>query len=640
MRLRRLLAGALALTAVSAALAAPPASASADAGPAPVIDPAAVAEVGAGKKARVIVTVRDGRTVSPTAGSAEAFSAGTDVLSVAEGGGFFVMEADQATLAGLGRDGRVASVRADRLLAPAALPSSTKVIGADRAHAAGVTGRGQNIVIMDTGIDRDHPAFAGRIVAEACFSQGDQRWSTRSLCPGGADRQTGAGSADAETELCLSGQRNLCAHGSLVAGIAAGKGVGGHAAGVAPEAGIIAIQVFTRFESEEHCGKGKAPCVLSWASDQLWALDYVIKLAGTHRIAAVNASIDQYGYSEYDEEETCLVDPVSEEIGTLSRLGIPTILAAGNTGSEGQIAVPACVPAAVTVGATDDSDAMAPFSNRGTMLDLLAPGVGVTAAAPDDSWAAQSGTSLAAAHVTGAFALLKERTPEATGAVLLKRLQDTGKKIAYRSRGQEVSTARIDLARALALPDPTATPTPTTASPKPTPVPTTSPTAGPAPSPTAARPSSGPVDSASGDPAPAACERGRGRRALSAAGWAKEISRNAGTLKDATLLCYLNLAQEGSKVFPEKVRIGSLDAAYRVLTPKSKAARALLDRELLAAWLNHAHGAYDGSTKVKGATTLKGAVTAAERHRLSTEATSAQLRRAAAYLNKNVNRAE
>ncbi|MFB9724404.1 S8 family peptidase, partial [Planobispora longispora] len=572
MRLRRLLAGAIALAAASAALAAVPISASAAPDPAaPRIDPAVVSGVEAGKKVRVIVSVKDGQAVAPVAESAEAISAATRVLPDSGGKRFFVMETNRATLASLRGDERISSIWKDWLIAPAALASSTKVIGADRAHAAGATGKGQNVVILDTGIDRDHPAFTGRIIAEACFSHTLERESVRSLCPDGSDRQVGPGSANAETALCLSGGKNLCTHGSLVTGIAAGKkNAGGQVDGVAPDAGIIAIQIFTRFDSEEHCGEGKAPCVLSWGSSQIRAMDYVIELAKSHKIAAVNLSATLYGasrspYDEYDESESCEVEPVSEEIIDLFKLGIPVVTAAGNSGKEGKIAVPACVRSAVAVGATDDSDAVASFSNRGILLDLFAPGVGITSSAPGGTQATASGTSLAAAHVTGAFALLKERVPEANGAELLKRLRDTGKPISYRNIGKTLTTPRIDLARALGLP--AATPSPV---PSPTVTPSATSTATPAPTHTQ------PGDGTGLDPLPVpdVCKRGKGGKALTAARWDVEFHESAGKLSDSTLRCYLSIVQNGSKVFPELTDAGSLGKAYKVLKPRTKSAKA------------------------------------------------------------------
>ncbi|MDF5753065.1 hypothetical protein [Spongiactinospora sp. TRM90649] len=79
-------------------------------------------------------------------------------------------------------------------------------------------------------------------------------------------------------------------------------------------------------------------------------------------------------------------------------------------------------------------------------------------------------------------------------------------------------------------------------------------------------------------------------------------------LSDRTLLCYLTIAQNGSKVFPEVNDARSLGKAYKILAATSKAAKALLDRELLAAWFNCAHGVHNGSAKVHGGTTLKQAI--------------------------------
>lgn len=82
------------------------------------------------------------------------------------------------------------------------------------------------------------------------------------------------------------------------------------------------------------------------------------------------------------------------------------------------------------------------------------------------------------------------------------------------------------------------------------------------------------------------------------------------------------------------VSAGSLTKAYKLLAPKSKSAKALLDRELLAAWLNYSHGAYNASAKVHGITTLKTAIGIAEKYRTG-KATTAQLK-TAVYLYKHL----
>lgn len=77
------------------------------------------------------------------------------------------------------------------------------------------------------------------------------------------------------------------------------------------------------------------------------------------------------------------------------------------------------------------------------------------------------------------------------------------------------------------------------------------------------------------------------------------------------------------------VSAGSLTKAYKLHAPKS--AKALLDRELLAACLNYSHGVYNTSAKVHGSTTLKTAIGIAEEYRTG-KATTAQLKKTAVRL--------
>ncbi|PZG30592.1 hypothetical protein C1I98_31050 [Spongiactinospora gelatinilytica] len=135
------------------------------------------------------------------------------------------------------------------------------------------------------------------------------------------------------------------------------------------------------------------------------------------------------------------------------------------------------------------------------------------------------------------------------------------------------------------------------------------------------------------------CTRGKARTALTAAAWAAETRKGDGKVTDATLACYLSLVKRASKVFPEVAKMATRSSAGKVLRfTTAKAGGAALDRELLAAWLNWAHGARNTTAKITGATTLKSALTTAERRRLSGKATSAQLKRSISTLRKHVNR--
>ncbi|MEV1167770.1 S8 family serine peptidase, partial [Nonomuraea sp. NPDC049784] len=418
----------------------------------PIISPALVAEIRAKSRVRSIIQLKPGESVEAVARDIEQASGSSRVLEAASSPHFFVAEVDSATLARLEKDDRVQAVYKDELSMPA-LDTSTAVIHSDRANQAGWTGKGTTVAILDTGIDRDHPFLTGRIVDEACFSSSDARDGTVSLCPNNEPAQTGPGSADAETAQCIVEGVNACSHGTHVAGIAAGRmTTGAPANGVAPEAGILPIQVFSRVNNPATCvvGRTPPPCFLSYMSDQKLALEYVARVVRAHNVAAVNMSLGGGGPFSQACDADATGAAVKPEFDTLVSLGVAPVVAAGNNGFTNGVAAPACVSSAVAVGATDDHDHLAGFTNRGPLLDLFAPGVGITSSVPDDTYREQSGTSMAAPHVAGMFALMKQAYPDFTVAQSLERLKGTGAAIQYSAAGTSVTTARIDAEQATA----------------------------------------------------------------------------------------------------------------------------------------------------------------------------------------------
>ncbi|GIH99867.1 hypothetical protein Pta02_18760 [Planobispora takensis] len=312
---------------------------------------------------------------------------------------------------------------------PPVLTQSVSLIGGDRTREAGMTGAGSVVAVLDTGVAVNHPFLRGRVVAEACFSPSDPDYSASSLCPGGADQQEGAGAADAESGPCADAALD-CDHGTHVAGIVAGDGqnlAGAPPAGVAPAAELVAIQVFSKFESEDFCGPGAAPCVLSFTSAQLAGLDKVLQLkeSGTPVVAA-NLSLGGGRYTA-----PCDDDPRKQAIDDLLAAGVATVVAAGNDGFGDAVNAPACVSSAVTVGSTTVQDEVSGFSNRGPLLDVFAPGTAIVSSMPGGGWAPMSGTSMAAPHVTGAFAVLRQAFLGKTVAELETAMKTTGKAVAY-----------------------------------------------------------------------------------------------------------------------------------------------------------------------------------------------------------------
>ncbi len=353
------------------------------------------------------------------------------------------MKVDAAGLRALRNSLLVTSLKEDIPDAPT-LASSTAVIGAPTAWAAGYEGAGQTVAILDTGIDGDHPFFGSRIVAQACFSSAGGTIGV-TLCPNGNASQTGSGAAEAQITACNNG--SLCKHGSHVAGIAAGDGASFD--GVARKTNIIAIQVFTRLNSASDCSPFPAPCVLSYPSDRIAGLDYInATLSANYNVAAANISI---GSGNYTNQAQCDADNASEKtaIDNLRSKNIATVIASGNNDLVNGISAPACISTAVAVGATTDADAVASFSNMHAMVDLLAPGVSIDSSIPGGGFDNLQGTSMAAPHVAGAWAILKAVNPVASVSTILSTLQSTGLNVTDTRSGGTVTKPRIRLDQAI-----------------------------------------------------------------------------------------------------------------------------------------------------------------------------------------------
>ena len=331
-----------------------------------------------------------------------------------------VVEIDRAALPTLASDPAVAAVEEDRLAAPA-LSDSTRLIGATEAWAQGETGAGQTVVVLDTGVDLEHPFLRGALVDGACFSThavGSKPSS--SLCPNGKTEQYGL-AAGAACPANIYG----CNHGTLVAGIAVGRDSAEQLSGVAPGADLVSVQVYSRFSGASCSSFGHpANCALSWTSDQLRALDWVYGvLRRTRPVAAVNLSLGSGLYASPCDGE---YPATQQAIARLREAGIAVVVAAGNNGSPAYLSAPACLSGAIAVGATDIADTVSPHSNSSQALALLAPGVSIRTSLPGGIYGVSSGTSMAAPHVAGAFAVLRAARPAATGDEIFGALTATG----------------------------------------------------------------------------------------------------------------------------------------------------------------------------------------------------------------------
>ncbi|MGY0583175.1 MAG: S8 family peptidase, partial [Paraglaciecola chathamensis] len=328
-----------------------------------------------------------------------------------------VYEIDLGALSVLEKSSLVKSIQVDEIRQPSLL-QSTDIIGTEEAYAIGATGAGQTLAVLDSGVESDHPFLAGKVVSEACFSTNRSSGFSASVCPSGSNDEIGEGAAKA---CDFSG----CYHGTHVAGIAAGQNENLH--GVAKDADIIAIQVFSKILDSNYCS-GSPPCLGAYDSDVIQGLERVYALRNTYSIPSVNLSLGSGGYLSHEACDSANSSYASA-VSKLNDAGIAVVIASGNNGYSNKISAPGCVSHAISVGATTDNDGVAWFTNKADFLTLLAPGTSIQSSVPGGTYSSAQGTSMAAPHVAGAFAALAslENTPDKTQ--ILSALLNTAKAI-------------------------------------------------------------------------------------------------------------------------------------------------------------------------------------------------------------------
>ena len=345
---------------------------------------------------------------------------------------FVTIEAGIHALAILEQSGLVFSVEEDHISEPM-LSESVPLVEGSQAWAEGFDGNNWAVAVLDTGVDKAHPFLSGKVISEACFSGNGN-------CPNGMTTQIGLGAG-----IPCTYAPNGCQHGTHVAGIAAGSG--SSFSGVAKGGNLIAIQVFSRFTGANCSNAGEDPCTLTYSSDWIAGLEHVFNLRNAFQIAAVNLSL---GGSAFTSQSACDASNSAAKavIDNLRSVGIATVAASGNSGFLNAIAAPACISSAVSVGSTAKNDQISSFSNSASFLSLLAPGQSIRSSIPGGGFGFKNGTSMAAPHVAGSWAILKQKTPEATVDEVLQALQITGKAI---TDVNMVTTSRIRIAQAIAF---------------------------------------------------------------------------------------------------------------------------------------------------------------------------------------------
>ena len=228
------------------------------------------------------------------------------------------------------------------------------------------TGAGVTAYVIDTGIRTTHVEFGGRAVSGFDVIDG-----------GAADDCNG--------------------HGTHVAGT-----IGGSTSGVAKKVRLVAVRAL------DCSGFGTFAGVIA-------AVDWV---TGNHQAGEPAVANMSLGGPTFAPLDTAVANSIAD--------GVTYVVAAGNDGIDASMRSPARVGAAITVGATTQTDARRASSNFGPSVDVFAPGEAITSAwsTADTSMNTISGTSMAAPHVAGVAALYLQLAPQADPATVARRISD------------------------------------------------------------------------------------------------------------------------------------------------------------------------------------------------------------------------
>ena len=245
------------------------------------------------------------------------------------------------------------------------------------------TGGSVLVAVIDNGVDTAHPEFADVV----------------------------AGSFDATDRAEPPGH-----HGTGIAGT-----IAAHAdlTGAAPAARILAIRAFAP------TGKTDESTSLAILKSVDWAVSN-------------GARVINMSFAGPRDPELALA------FAAAAKKGVVLVAAAGNAGPKSPPLYPAADPNVIAVTATDPEDKLFVQSSRGPHIAVAAPGVHIIAPAPSDTYQIMTGTSVAAAQVSGIVALLLEAKPGLTPQAVRKALLSTARDLGPKGRDDQFGAGLAD----------------------------------------------------------------------------------------------------------------------------------------------------------------------------------------------------
>ncbi len=233
-----------------------------------------------------------------------------------------------------------------------------------------LTGVGQTIAIIDTGIDFTHPDLAAKNIAGVGF-----------------DCYNFANCAGSPSVTDLNG------HGTHVAGIA---GASGGISGIAPGVNLIALKMFNGSSS-----------TFSSVVPIERSINKAVALAEQYNISVISMSIASNGW--FTGACDANFPTLATAINAAAAKNISVVISTGNNYKTDRISVPSCISSAIPVAASNKDDTLATYSNRNHFVKLVAPGTSINSTKKGGGYTIMSGTSMAAPMVSASIAMINQK---------------------------------------------------------------------------------------------------------------------------------------------------------------------------------------------------------------------------------------